>query len=142
MVRWLGRSSREPSLIGNVFPRELREEKMEEFINLRQGGMSVIEYSVRFTMLSKYGPYLVSYNIMEKFLYTLFSTTNSLINVFIINGSFRMSGKISNFLATKGETKYKVAPGSSKSYTLIINPCNITVTTSGALCCLPFERRS
>ena len=32
---------------------------MEEFINLRQGGMSVQEYSLKFTKLSKYAPSLV-----------------------------------------------------------------------------------
>ena len=33
---------------------------MVEFINLRQGGMSVLEYSLKFTKFSKYDPSLVS----------------------------------------------------------------------------------
>ena len=33
---------------------------MEEFINLRQGGMNVQEYSLKFTKLSKYAPSLVA----------------------------------------------------------------------------------
>jgi len=33
---------------------------VEEFINLRQGSMSVEEYSLKFTLLSKYSPSLVS----------------------------------------------------------------------------------
>ena len=33
---------------------------MVEFINLRQGGMSLLEYSLKFTKLSKYAPSLVS----------------------------------------------------------------------------------
>ena len=33
---------------------------IEEFINLYQGGKSVIDYSLKFTKLSKYAPSLVS----------------------------------------------------------------------------------
>ena len=33
---------------------------MKEFINLRQGGMSVLGYTSKFTKLSKYAPSLVS----------------------------------------------------------------------------------
>ena len=36
------------------------EVKIEEFINLKQGNMSVEEYSLKFSMLSRYSPYLVS----------------------------------------------------------------------------------
>ncbi|KAH0661557.1 hypothetical protein KY284_026488 [Solanum tuberosum] len=42
------------------FPLELRERKMQEFINLRQRGMSVKEYGLKFTQLSKHAPTLVS----------------------------------------------------------------------------------
>ncbi|XP_027772382.1 uncharacterized protein LOC114076881 [Solanum pennellii] len=35
--------------LGRFFPREKREDKVEEFINLRQGNMSVQEYSLKFT---------------------------------------------------------------------------------------------
>ena len=42
------------------FPREMKEAKVVEFINLRQGGMSVHEYSLKFTILSKDAPSLVS----------------------------------------------------------------------------------
>lgn len=34
--------------------------KIEEFINLRQGTLSVEEYSLKFTLLSEYDPSLVS----------------------------------------------------------------------------------
>ena len=40
--------------------REMREEKVTELINLRQGGKSVHEYSLEFVKLSKYAPSLVS----------------------------------------------------------------------------------
>ena len=39
--------------IGRFFPRDEREDKVEEFIKLRQGGMSVKEYSLKFIKLSK-----------------------------------------------------------------------------------------
>ena len=42
------------------YPREMRESKVVEFISLPQGGMSVHEYSLKFTKLSKYAPFLVS----------------------------------------------------------------------------------
>ena len=48
------------SFLGKYFPHERRVVKVEEFINLKQGNMSVEEYSLKFTMLSRYSPYLVS----------------------------------------------------------------------------------
>ena len=41
-------------------PREKREDKVTEFINLYQGGKSVHEYSLEFIKLSQYAPSLVS----------------------------------------------------------------------------------
>ena len=42
------------------FPREMRENKVTVFTNLRQGGKSVHEYSLEFIIFSKYEPSLVS----------------------------------------------------------------------------------
>ena len=42
------------------FPREPREAKVEEFINLRQGGITFKEYSLKFIKLSQYASSLVS----------------------------------------------------------------------------------
>lgn len=39
---------------------ELREEKVQEFINLKQGYMSVREYSFQFIKLSKYALFMVA----------------------------------------------------------------------------------
>ena len=36
------------------------EAKVVDFINLRQGGMSVFDYSLKFSKFSKYAPSLVS----------------------------------------------------------------------------------
>ena len=41
-------------------PEMYREEKMREFINLRQKSMTVAEYEVKFTQLSHYAPVMVS----------------------------------------------------------------------------------
>ena len=42
------------------FPREKREAKVDEFINLHHGSMSVLDYSLKLTKLSRFGPSLVS----------------------------------------------------------------------------------
>lgn len=52
-----------------LFPRGKSEPKVEEFINLRQGGMSLLYYSLRFSKFSSYAPSLVSDHkfIMRRF---------------------------------------------------------------------------
>ena len=42
------------------FPREMMEAKVEEFINLKHGSMTVREYSLKFLKLSRYATSLVS----------------------------------------------------------------------------------
>ncbi|XP_069151948.1 uncharacterized protein [Solanum lycopersicum] len=42
------------------FPMEMREAKVEQFINLKQKSMIVREYSLKFLKLSRYSTYLVS----------------------------------------------------------------------------------
>ena len=42
------------------FPKDQREAKVEDFINLNQGGMSVKEHSLKFVKLSKDDSYLLS----------------------------------------------------------------------------------
>ena len=60
---------RPPILTYNDFLREFRdrympemyrEEKMREFINLRQKSMTVAEYEMKFTQLSPYAPMMVA----------------------------------------------------------------------------------
>ena len=46
------------TFLDRFFPTEKREAKVVESINPRQGGMSVLEYSLKFTKLSKYAPSL------------------------------------------------------------------------------------
>ncbi|WP_353806135.1 hypothetical protein [Acinetobacter baumannii] len=41
------------------FPREMRQEKVMEFINLHQGGKIFHEYSLELIKLSKYAPSFV-----------------------------------------------------------------------------------
>ena len=52
------------------FPRELREDKLEKFINLKQGDFNVKQYSLKFTLLSKYAPSLVANHrdLMNRFM--------------------------------------------------------------------------
>ena len=39
----------EEDFLGMYFPRERREIKVKEFINLKQGNMSIEEYSLKFS---------------------------------------------------------------------------------------------
>ena len=48
------------AFLDRFFQREKRESKVEEFINLHQGGMCVLYYSLKFAKLTKYAPSLVS----------------------------------------------------------------------------------
>ncbi|WMV54508.1 hypothetical protein MTR67_047893 [Solanum verrucosum] len=48
------------AFLDRFFPLEMREAKALEFINLRQGDMSMKEYSLKFTQLSQYSPTMVA----------------------------------------------------------------------------------
>ncbi|XP_055800410.1 uncharacterized protein LOC129869841, partial [Solanum dulcamara] len=49
----------EGAFLDYFFPRELREAKVEEFVNLKQEGMSVKEYGLKFIQLSRYAPEMI-----------------------------------------------------------------------------------
>ena len=55
--------------LDRFFPLEGSEKKTEEFMSLRQRGMSVQEFSLKFTQHSKYAPTMVAKNrdMMNKF---------------------------------------------------------------------------
>ena len=44
------------AFLDKFFLLEIREAKIEEFMNLRQGSMTVKEYCLKFNQLSKYAP--------------------------------------------------------------------------------------
>ena len=46
-------------LLGRFIPLELKEMKMQEFINIFQEGMMMKEYSLNFTQQSKYAPTMI-----------------------------------------------------------------------------------
>ncbi|KAH0650238.1 hypothetical protein KY284_030150 [Solanum tuberosum] len=48
------------AFLGHFFPRELREAKVREFLTLKQESLSVQEYSLKFTQLSRYAPEMVA----------------------------------------------------------------------------------
>lgn len=48
------------TFLERFFPRELREAKAADFINLRQNSMTVQEYALEFTQLSKYALEMVT----------------------------------------------------------------------------------
>ncbi|XP_057975240.1 uncharacterized protein LOC131162649 [Malania oleifera] len=42
------------------FPSSVREEKIEDFTNLTQGDMTVVEYAAKFVELSRFAPFMIS----------------------------------------------------------------------------------
>ena len=52
----ISRESFSETFLDRLFPRDLREAKAQEFMNLRQGSMMVQEYGFKFTQLSKNSP--------------------------------------------------------------------------------------
>ncbi|KAH0657055.1 hypothetical protein KY285_031937 [Solanum tuberosum] len=49
----------EEAFLGCFFPCELKEAKVREFLTLKQGSLSVHEYGLKFTQLSRYAPEMV-----------------------------------------------------------------------------------
>ena len=58
-VRLLGGGDFKVDFLDTFVPLHPRERKMQEFINLRQEGTSVEEYSLKFIQQSKYAPTMV-----------------------------------------------------------------------------------
>ncbi|KAH0679031.1 hypothetical protein KY284_020116 [Solanum tuberosum] len=50
----------EEAFLGHFFPRELKEAKVREFLTLKQDSLSVHEYGLKFTQLSRYAPKMVA----------------------------------------------------------------------------------
>ncbi|KAK4727416.1 hypothetical protein R3W88_032333 [Solanum pinnatisectum] len=50
----------ERAFLGRFFPRELKEAKVREFLTLKQDSLSVHEYGLKFTQLSRYAPKMVA----------------------------------------------------------------------------------
>ena len=48
------------SFLDRFFPIEFREEKSQEFMNLRQGNMTIKEYRLKFNKLSRYSLHIVA----------------------------------------------------------------------------------
>ncbi|KAK4721628.1 hypothetical protein R3W88_011861 [Solanum pinnatisectum] len=50
----------EEAFLGHFFPRELREAKVREFLTFKQDSLSVHEYGLKFTRLSRYASGMVA----------------------------------------------------------------------------------
>ena len=50
------------TFLERFFLREMREAKVEEFINVKKGFIKVREYSLKFFKLFRYSTFLLSYN--------------------------------------------------------------------------------
>ena len=53
------------AFIDHFFALELRESRVDESLNLNQHDLSVREYSLRFTQLSRFDPELVNTKIID-----------------------------------------------------------------------------
>ncbi|KAF3646390.1 hypothetical protein FXO38_19205 [Capsicum annuum] len=53
------------TFLDRFFSLELREAKVLEFNNLRQGNMSIREYSLKFTQFARYAPHVVADNMSK-----------------------------------------------------------------------------
>ena len=42
------------------FPEMVQDQKVQEFLNLKQGNTTVVEYNAKFIELSRYAPHIVS----------------------------------------------------------------------------------
>lgn len=47
-------------MLGHFFPRKLREDKVREFVNLKQRSMTMQEYGFKFTQLPHYALEIVA----------------------------------------------------------------------------------
>ena len=72
---------------------ELREEKTQEFMNLRQGNMSVQEYGLKFNKLSKYAPHIVADSMAQinKFLFGVLDLVKSECRSVMLLGDMNIS---------------------------------------------------
>ena len=59
LVNW---DSFKTVFLDRLLPLELGDRKMQEFINLRQGGMNAKKYNLKFTQLSQHAPTMVWYS--------------------------------------------------------------------------------
>lgn len=61
------------TFLDHFFPRELRKAKVEQFVNIKKGKMSLKEYALKFTQLSYYAFEMVSImrSHMRKFAFGL-----------------------------------------------------------------------
>ena len=64
------------AFLDRFFPLEMRDEKVQDFINHHQESMSVREYTLMFTQFSKYALTLIANSRarMSKFLMIVFET--------------------------------------------------------------------
>ena len=95
------------NFIERYFPREMREVKVEEFINLKQGNMSVEDYSLKFTMLSRYAPSMVSNprNEMSRFVTNVSDLVNEECRMTMIHSDMNFS-RLMMFAQSIEESKH------------------------------------
>ena len=79
--------------LDKFFPLEMRESKMEEFMNLRKGSMTVKEYYLKFNQLAKYAPDLIfdTRTGMRKFVICVLGLVLKECRTYILNNEMDIS---------------------------------------------------
>ncbi|XP_069154399.1 uncharacterized protein [Solanum lycopersicum] len=93
------------AFLDQFFPKDKREAKVVEFINLRQG-MSVLEFSLKFTKLSMYAPYLVSdpRDEISRFVMGVLDDLQEECHSFMLNNNMN----ISRLIACSASRRHKI----------------------------------
>ncbi|KAF3668998.1 hypothetical protein FXO37_09257 [Capsicum annuum] len=86
------------AFLDKFFPLEIRNAKVEEFMNLRQGSMTVRKYCLKFNQVAKYAPDLVADNraSMSKFVTRVFRYVVKECRYAMLNSEINLSRLITH----------------------------------------------
>ncbi|XP_069145465.1 uncharacterized protein [Solanum lycopersicum] len=99
-----------------ILPREMKEAKVEEFINLKQGSMTVRDYSLKFVKLSRYATSLVSNSRdeMSKFLTRISGNLEEKCRAAMLHDGMDLSRLMVLVIVAAGTTSAAVSSPDSK----------------------------
>ena len=98
---------------------ELKEAKAQEFMNLRQGNMTVQDYGLKFNQLPKYAPHMVDHSRaqMNKFLYGVSYLVKTECKNVMLLGDMNISRLMTNAHQVEGDKIREYAKENKKART-------------------------